>query len=198
MLRLLRGAAFALVCTVCTIAPASAAPSFPAPGLTAAPAIEAQAKRRAPKKKAQPKQDPDDDGKAARIWRFVRDASGPILSFGNRKGDDAIVAFSCQPGSGEIRAVAYTASRGTRRGDAARLRFTNGRQRLEIAGTAFADVRQNRIDIGGVTTSTVQFADLFRGGETMIVEVPGRKVGVSLKTLGNKAAQFAAACRAKT
>jgi hypothetical protein len=32
--------------------------------------------------------DADDDGTSSRVWRLARDASGPILSFGPRKGDD--------------------------------------------------------------------------------------------------------------
>jgi hypothetical protein len=138
--------------------------------------------------------DADDDGTSSRVWRLARDASGPILSFGPRKGDDSIVVFSCTPGSKQIRVVAFTASRGTKRGDAARLRLTNGRQRLEIAATAFADSRQNRIDIGGITRDTASFLDILRNGETLILETPGRKVGISLKTIGKKADQFAATC----
>ncbi len=156
-----------------------------------------QAKKAKPKQQKQPKQrgvDADDDGTAARVWRLTKDASGPLLSFGPRKGDDLIIAFSCTPGSKQIRVVAFTASRETRRGDAARLRLNNGRQRLEIAATAFADTKQKRIDIGGVTRDTQSFLDVFRSGETVILETPGRKVGISLKTIGKKADQFAATC----
>lgn len=178
---------------------AAAIPAMPA--VENGVAVPVQSKR-APKAKAKAKagkkgKQKADENQTARIWRFSRDASGPVLSFGNRKGDDIVVAFSCQPGAEQIRVVAYTASRNTRRGDSARLRLINGKTRIEIAATAFADARQNRIDIGGITKSGSQFTDLFASGETMIVEVPGRTVGVSLKTLGTAAKQFAAACDAK-
>jgi hypothetical protein len=154
-------------------------------------AKKAKAKQQKQKQKGV---DADDDGTAARVWRLTKDTSGPLLSFGPRKGDESIIAFSCTPGSKQIRVVAFTASRETKRGDAARLRLTNGRQRLEIAATAFADTVQKRIDIGGVTRDTPAFLDVFRSGETVILETPGRKVGISLKTLGKKADQFAATC----
>jgi hypothetical protein len=155
-----------------------------------------QAKKAKPKQQKQKQKgvDGDDDGTATRVWRLTKDTSGPLLSFGPRKGDDSIIAFSCTPGSKQIRVVAFTASRDTKRGDAARLRLTNGRQRLEIAATAFADTVQKRIDIGGVTRDTPGFLDVFRSGESVILETPGRKVGISLKTLGKKADQFAATC----
>jgi hypothetical protein len=153
-----------------------------------------QAKKAKTKQQKQKGVDADDDGTATRVWRLTKDAAGPLLSFAPRKGDDTIIAFSCTPGSKQIRVVAFTASRDTKRGDAARLRLTNGRQRLEIAATAFADTKQKRIDIGGVTRDTQGFLDVFRSGETVILETPGRKVGISLKTIGKKADQFAATC----
>jgi hypothetical protein len=165
--------------------------------------VQAQAKARAkakPKaKKVKQKEariDGDDDG-SARIWRYVRNAQGPLLSFGARKGDDILIAFSCQPGSGTVRIVAHNASSGTKRGDPARLRITSGKERLEVAGTAFADTKQKRLDVGGILRGTELLLDVFKGGETMIIELPGRKVGVSMKTLGRKGEQFAAACNAK-
>ncbi len=171
---------------------------------TIAPSIDnqmhaVQAKKAKPKPKQQKQQkqkgvDADDDGTATRVWRLTKDASGPLLSFGLRKGDDLIIAFSCTPGSKQIRVVAFTASRETKRGDAARLRLNNGRQRLEIAATAFADTKQKRIDIGGVTRDTQSFLDVFRSGESVTLETPGRKVGISLKTIGKKVDQFAATC----
>lgn len=183
-------------------APAASLPRA-APVAENGPLQLAQAKRPAKRaikrgKKAKQKAAADDDSKETRIWRYTRDSAGPLLSFGARKGDELIVAFSCVPGSGQIRVVAYTASKNTRRGDTARLRLMSGKSRLEIAGTAFADTRRNRVDIGGITRGGGQFLEVFRGGETMIVEVPGRKTGVSLKTLGKKADQFAAACAAKS
>jgi hypothetical protein len=157
-------------------------------------AVQAKKAKQKQKQAKQKGVDADDDGTASRVWRLTKDASGPQLSFGPRKGDDMIVAFSCGPGSKQIRVVAYTASRDTRRGDAARLRLTNGRQRLEIAATAFADAKQKRIDIGGISRDLPGFLEVFRSGEAVILETPGRKVGISLKTLGKKAEQFAATC----
>lgn len=167
-------------------------------------AVQAQAKPKAKapaktKKGAKPKEariDGDDDG-SPRIWRYVRSADGPLLSFGARRGDDILIAFSCQPGSGTVRVVAHNASPGTKRGDPARLRLHSGKERVEIAGTAFADTKQKRLDVGGILRGTEMLVDMFKAGETMIIELPGRKVGVSLKTLGRKAEQFAAACNAK-
>lgn len=153
-----------------------------------------QAKKAKPKQQKQKGVDADDDGTATRVWRLTKDASGPLLSFGARKGEEMVIAFSCTPASKQIRVVAYTSARDTKRGDGARLRLTNGRQKLEIAATAFADTKQKRIDIGGVTRDTQGFLDVLRGGETVILETPGRKVGISLKTLGKKADQFAATC----
>jgi hypothetical protein len=183
------------LCALVAIAPLAAARSIAPEGKSSLQAVQAKKQKPAKAKAAKQKGiDADDDGTASRVWRLVKGQHGPLLSFGPRKGDDSIVAFSCTPGSKEIRVVAFTASRDTKRGDAARLRLTNGRQRLEIAATAFADSRQNRIDIGGITRDAQSFLDVFRSGETLILETPGRKVGISLKTIGKKAEQFAAAC----
>jgi hypothetical protein len=190
-LKRLPGAGLVL-CALLAVAPFAAARNVALPPEAASPLQVVQAKKAV--KQKQKGIDADDDGTASRIWRLAKDASGPILSFGPRKGDDSIVAFSCTPGSKQIRVVAFTASRDTKRGDAARLRLTTGRRRLEIAATAFADVKAKRIDIGGVTRDMQGFLDVFRAGESLILETPGRKVGISLKTLGKKAEQFAATC----
>lgn len=183
-----------LLCVLLAAAPFAAARNAAIGPEAASPAQTVQAKKAKPAKQKQKGIDADDDGTASRVWRLAKDASGPILSFGPRKGDDSIIAFSCTPGSKQIRVVAFTASRDTKRGDAARLRLTNGRQRLEIAATAFADVRAKRIDIGGITRDVQGFLDVFRAGESLILETPGRKIGISLKTLGKKVEQFAAVC----
>jgi hypothetical protein len=185
-----------LLCVLLALAPFAAARNAAIAPEAASPLQAVQAKKAKPAKQKQKQKgiDADDDGTDSRVWRLAKDASGPILSFGPRKGDDSIIAFSCAPGSKQIRVVAYTASRDTKRGDAARLRLTNTRQRLEIAATAFADVKAKRIDIGGVTRDVQGFLDVFRAGESLILETPGRKLGISLKTLGKKAQQFAATC----
>jgi hypothetical protein len=62
--------------------------------------------------------------------------------------------------------------------------------------------KAQRLGIGGTARGAAQFLEMFRG-DTLVVELPGRKAGavqktaLPLKTLGTKAAQFAALCTGK-
>jgi hypothetical protein len=137
------------------------------------------------------------------LWHYLRTGEGPVLRFGPAQGDASVLVFSCAPGSGVVRILAHADTPNVRRGDAARLLLSNGKARIEIAGTAFADAKAQRLVIGGTAPGTVQFLDVFRGGETLTIELPGRKAGrtqrtaLPLKSLGNKAQQFAALCTGK-
>jgi len=138
----------------------------------------------------------------SRLWHYVHTGEGPVLRFGSPREDQSTLAFSCAAGSNVVRIVAYADAKTMLRGDAARLLLSNGKARLEIAGTAFADPKAQRLAVGGTSRGAAQFLEVFRG-ETLIVELPGRKAGaiqktsLPLKTLGTKAAQFAALCSGK-
>jgi hypothetical protein len=134
----------------------------------------------------------------ARIWTSSREGGSPMLQYG--KGmDEAIVSFACQPEAGLVRVVALAGSgaRVPKPGDGARIRFTSGRNRFELAGTAFAGGPGSVIYVSGTTRIVPRFFALFRGSETMNVEVGGRTTGVSLKGLGPRAEAFERACLAR-
>jgi len=131
----------------------------------------------------------------ARIWSTSREGASPVLQYG-KATEEAIVSFSCQPDSGLVRVIAVAASgtRGLRAGDGARIRLMSGRNRFEVAGTAFASEKGPALFISGTTRIAPRFFALFKNSETMTVEVPGRTTGISLKSLGPRGEQFERAC----
>lgn len=147
-----------------------------------------QTAKEAPKKKKEVAHD-------ARSWNLGRETSGPMLFFGKNQNEDVSLSFTCQPEAGLVRVIAYGSARGVKTGDGARLRLTNGPARLEVAAIALPnDKNANIVDLGGTTKINPRVFGLFRGGDTMVLEVPGRTVGFSLKTLPGKNEAFERAC----
>jgi hypothetical protein len=130
-----------------------------------------------------------------RSWNLGREAAGPVLFYGRTQNDEVAVSFTCQPEAGLVRVIAYGSARGVKPGDGARLRVTNGPARLEVAAIALPnDKNANIVDLGGTTKISPRVFGLFRGGDTMVLEVPGRTIGLSLKTLPGKNEAFERAC----
>jgi hypothetical protein len=128
----------------------------------------AKAKASSPKKTvAAPKAQPS--------WRITRSAGVPSLEFGGPATAERVIAFSCQPGSGLVRVVSHVGSRGLRPGDGAAIRLTNGKAKFEVAGTAFSAEADENVDVGGTTKLDAKLFALFKTGDSMVLEVPGRK-----------------------
>jgi hypothetical protein len=113
--------------------------------------------------------------KAQPSWRMTRSAGVPSLEFGGPATTERVIAFSCQPGSGLVRVVSHVGSRGVRPGDGAAIRLTNGKTKFEVAGTAFSAEADENVDIGGTTKLDPKLFALFKAGESIVLEVPGRK-----------------------
>lgn len=131
----------------------------------------------------------------ARAWTTAREGRNPVLQYG-RGADEAIVSFACQPAEGLVRVVAIAGprGRGLRPGDGARIRLMSGPHRFEVAGVAFASGRGSNLFVSGTTRIAPRFFSLFKGSETMNVEVPGRTTGISLKGLGKRIETFERDC----
>lgn len=130
-----------------------------------------------------------------RSWNVGREAAGPVLFYGKSQSEDVAVSFTCQTDAGLVRVIAYGTARGLKAGDGARLRLSNGPARLEVAAIALPnDKNPLSIDLGGTTKISPRVFNLLRGGDAMVVEVPGRTIGLSLKTLPGKNEAFERAC----
>jgi hypothetical protein len=154
-------------------------------------------KKDSKKKDAKKGKKKDAAAKDLRVWTLGRDSAGPSLYFGLPNSDEPVISFSCQIEAGLVRVVSFIGSRGVRPGDGARLRLSNGTARMEIAGTAFAAKTKDSVDIGGATRIDTKLFALFRSGDTLLVEVPGKKIGLPVKTLGTKADAFEKSCSAR-
>jgi hypothetical protein len=157
-----------------------------------AAAQTAKSKKHTAKEPAKKKKEAAHD---TRSWNLGREPSGPVLFYGKTQNDDVSVSFTCQPEAGLVRVIAYGSARGVKPGDGARLRLTNGPARLEVAAIALPNEKNaNIVDLGGTTKISPRVFSLFRGGDTMVLEVPGRTIGLSLKTLPGKNEAFERAC----
>lgn len=156
-----------------------------------APKAAPKAKREEPKK-AKKKEAPSKD---RRVWTFGREAGFPVLAYGAPGAP--VISFACQPERGDFRVIVFSLGRGVKAGDSARMRLRNGPTRLEVAGTAVPGETKGTVDIAGVTRTAPRVFALFRTGEIIGVEVPGRTFNVPLKTLPNKAEPFERACGAR-
>lgn len=174
----LRSAAFSLALAL--------APALLATGL---PSQEAAAQAR--KQKAAVKE-PAADAKPA--WRFVRRAA-PTLVYG-ADADDFQISFSCQPDTGLLRIIAQIGSRGLQPGDDAAIRLAIGKSRFEVAGTAFSAEPRKDVDVGGATRLDPELFVLLKSGETLVVEVPGRRRSLPIGNAGPSADAFQKACAA--
>ncbi|MDO8535376.1 MAG: hypothetical protein Q7S17_11635 [Xanthobacteraceae bacterium] len=154
-------------------------------------------KKDSKKKDAKKGKKKDAAAKDLRVWTLGRDSAGPSLYFGLPNSDEPVISFSCQIEAGLVRVVSFIGSRGVRPGDGARLRLSNGTTRMEIAGTAFATETKKSVDIGGATRIDTKLFALFRTGDTLLVEVPGKKIGLPVKTLGTKVDAFEKSCTAR-
>jgi hypothetical protein len=129
-------------------------------------------------------------------WRFSRNLGAPTLAYGVDAKDEVLLSFSCQPDSGLLRVLSMFGSRGLRPGDGAAIRFSNGKLRFELAGTAFSTESREDVDVGGATRIDQKLFALFRAGETLVVEVPGRTRSVPIANARASAEAFQKACMA--
>jgi hypothetical protein len=53
--------------------------------------------------------------------------------------------------------------------------LTNGKAKFEVAGTAFSAQEDDNVDIGGTTKLDSKLFALFKAGDSMVLEVPGRR-----------------------
>jgi hypothetical protein len=161
-----RASCAALILTaLCALSPALAqqsATSRQSGATVKSPAKASAAKKTPPAPKPQP------------TWRLTRNAGVPSLEFGGPATAEKVIAFSCQPGSGLVRVIAHVGSRGIKPGDGAPIRLTNGKAKFEVAGTAFS-AQDDEVDIGGTTKLDSKLFALFKAGESMVLEVSGRK-----------------------
>lgn len=157
-------------------------------GLAAVDFAEAQSRNRTPAKKPLVKR----EAVAKPAWRFVRQSSAPTLLYGT--GEDFQISFSCQPDSGLLRVVSQIGSRGVQPGDGAAIRLQSGKRKFEVAGTAFSTETRKDVDIGGATRFDPELFVLFKGGETLVIEVPGRKRALPITEAGPSADAFQKAC----
>lgn len=127
-------------------------------------------------------------------WRFLR-ATAPTLVYGTG-AEDFQISFSCLPDSGLLRIVSQIGSRGLQPGDGAAIRLVNGKNRFEVAGTAFSTETRKDVDVGGATRMDSDLFTLFKNGETLVVEVPGRKRSLPIQDAGPSADAFQKACSA--
>lgn len=133
---------------------------------------------------------------AAKVeWRFVRSPSAPTLVYGTGT-ENFQISFSCQRDTGLLRVIAQIGSRGLQPGDGAAIRLASGKNRFEIAGTAFSTETRKDVDVGAATRLDPEMFTLFRGSEPLIVEVPGRKRTLPIENVEAIAAEFQKACTA--
>lgn len=131
-------------------------------------------------------------------WMLGHEGNRPALLYGHPNGKDILLSFSCDPNAGLVRVFAYAIpAKGMKTGDGGRLRLSNGFARLEVAATALPNEKHSRdVDLGGTTRVSPRLFALFKKGDTIVLEVPGRTTGFSLKTLGTKGDAFQRACLA--
>jgi hypothetical protein len=134
--------------------------------------------------------------KPTAVWTFKRLFGAPTLAYGTEARDDYLITLSCQPDTGLLRVISSIGSRGLRPGDGAAIRLINGKAKFEIAGTAYSTEGSDAVDIGGATRFDASLLALFRQGETLIVEVPGRKRNLPLNNAKPAADAFEKACAA--
>jgi hypothetical protein len=154
-----------------------------------APKAAPKAKREEPKKAKKKEPAPSKD---RRVWTIGREAGFPVMAYGAQGAP--MISFACQPERGDFRVIVFSLARGVKAGDSARMRLKNGPSRLEVAGTAVPGEVKGSVDIAGVTRTAPRVFALFRTGDIIAVEVPGRTFNVPLKTLPNKAEPFERAC----
>ncbi len=134
--------------------------------------------------------------KEVRIWVFSRPNGVPTLVYG--LANDPVITFSCQPENGLMRVVTNIGTRGVKPGDGTPVRLSNGNVRMEFSGTAFASGPANEtVDIGGATKIDQKFFGLFRAGDTLLMDIPGRKRGLPVKNAAQGADAFEKACNVK-
>jgi hypothetical protein len=144
------------------------------------------------KAKAKVTEPPDTDG-----WRFVREPGVPTLQYTPRGGQQVQLSFACHPDTALVRVVTSIGSRGVRPGDSAAIRLTAGRNRFEIAGTAYAADDSGRVDIAGATRIDERLFELFTVADTLRLELPGRRRSLPIAKIAPVAEAFEKACLEK-
>ncbi|MEX2127911.1 MAG: hypothetical protein WD871_06660 [Xanthobacteraceae bacterium] len=134
--------------------------------------------------------------KAQPVWKFSRSAGVPTLEYGTPNTGETLISFSCQPDTGLLRVISQIGSRGLRPGDGAAILLVNGKMRFEVAGTAFSTQSREIVDIGATSRIDPKLFALFRTGDTLIVDVPGRKRSLAVSAAKPSADAFEKACTA--
>jgi hypothetical protein len=125
-------------------------------------------------------------------WKFGRSSGSPTLEYS--LAGDVLISFSCQVDAGLVRVISHIGSRGVRPGDSAAILLVNGKSRFEVAGTAFSTQASDDVDIGGATRIDGKLFALFRSGESVVLDVPGRKRSLTVTTAKASVDAFERAC----
>lgn len=133
----------------------------------------------------------------AKGWRFLRRLGVPTLIYAPGGEQQAQLTLTCTADTGLLRVVTSVGSRGVRPGDSAPIRLSNAKARFEIAGTAFASEIPDRVDIGGSTRIDERLFDLFGVGDTLRLDVPGRRRTIPVANIGPTIDAFEKACTAR-
>lgn len=163
--------------------------------------IAAKSKHLSPKERAEAARKKHETARAhlRHRWILGREGSKPALIYARANGDDPKISLSCQTDSGLVRIIVFDVpAKGMRPGDGGRVRLSNGYARVEVAATVLPNEKNaHAVDLGGITKVSPRLFSLLEGGDTMVVEVPGRTTGVPLKSLGPKTEAFKRACLAR-
>jgi hypothetical protein len=106
-------------------------------------------------------------------------------------GGETVVSFSCQ--ASLVRVVSQIGPRGPRPGDGAAIRLSSGKNKFEIAGTAFSVETGADVAIAGTTQIEPRLFSLLRG-ETTTLDVAGRRRNLPLASGRGSIDAFERAC----
>lgn len=125
-------------------------------------------------------------------WTTTETDSGANLTFGTE--DSSMLLFVCERGKA-LALVSVSGAKGLKADDPAKIIFTAGKLKKELAGRAVANDDTSGIDVeAGAKLDDVRA--LLAGGKTMTVEVKGAKQQVALTGAPEAYGQFEAACKA--
>ena len=130
----------------------------------------------------------------ARVWNFDDNPEGPTLGFGAPDSDDAVIAFSCEPGARRMTIVEAVASTKLNPGPSAPLKLSAGSVSLDLTGDAIASETDGTVNIEVSGPPNPRVFALLRAGPTLTIEVPGAKETIPLAGAAPHVAAFERMC----
>ena len=129
-------------------------------------------------------------------WVTTETENGATFAFGTAEADNTVLSILCERGNPTVLITSTITPKGLKADEQAKITFTAGKVRKELAGKGVASEDGAVVDLE-VGAKLDDVKALVSGGKILVLETKGVKQQVALLGAGDAYTQFENLCKAK-